>query len=190
VATAQDKFKDLVDVRLAPWLKQVGFRRRDATFRRQRGDAWQIVNFQRSQHSDSREVPFTINLGVALKLLHDDEPRWARRGWPLEYECDFRQRIGPLWKGEDHWWRVRPLRASARTASDVQRALEGPGLAWLDLHADPEAYLATAMTNLQSVEPINLTALATLARTIGTSANARAAEEELARWERGERIRA
>jgi hypothetical protein len=57
----------------------------------------------RDRYADAGDVPFTVNLGVGLSLLHK-EPPWAGRGWPLEYECDFRQRLGPLYKGDDHWW--------------------------------------------------------------------------------------
>lgn len=184
--TAQDKFKELLTGRLAPWFTEQGFKRRDSTFRREREGAWQIVNFQRSKYSDARVVRFTVNLGVALEVLHD-EPPWAGRGWPLEYECDFRQRLGPLYKGKDHWWRVRPRLPVGPTAKDVLKALEGRAIGWLDLHADPPRYLARSAGEPRSVTSFNLPSWVSLARKIGTAEDVRVAEEELNAWQRGER---
>jgi hypothetical protein len=141
MAGARDTFKDLLGDRIAPWLRDRGFKRRDATFRRERDAGWQVVNFQRSRFSDAGVVRFTVSLGVGLRLLHE-KPPWASRGWPLEYECDFRERLGPLHKGDDHWWRVRPMLPPGRVAKDVLRGLEDAGLSWLGLHATPDEYLS------------------------------------------------
>lgn len=186
MATAQDKFKALLADDFAPWLKQRGFKRRDGTFRRRQDEAWQIVNFQRDKYSHARRLRFTINLGTSLDVLHDD-PEWRSRGWPLEYECDFRQRIGQLHKGEDHWWTVRPLFRTARVRDDVLTALE-TALPWLDAHADPRALLTIAVENPSLVTAIGLPALVSLAKRLGDAEQVEAAEEELRRWQRGERL--
>jgi hypothetical protein len=186
MATAQAKFKELLAGDVASWLKASDFKRRDSTFRRRRDGAWQIVNFQRSQYSDASDVSFTVNLGVSLDVLHD-EPPWGSRGWPLEYECDFRQRIGALHTGEDHWWRVRPLRPTHRVVNDVLAALD-KGLVWLDLHADPQALLADAMRDPSKVSALNLGSFVALAREVGDEQHVEVAEAELRRWQRGERL--
>jgi hypothetical protein len=182
---AQDKFKELLADHFAPWLKERGFKRRDTTFRRRSDQSWQIVNFQRSQFSDAGDVPFTINLGVALDVLHDD-PSWRSRGWPLEYECDFRERIGRLQRGEDHWWHVRTLRPTRGIVKDVLAALE-IALPWLDAHAEPRSLLTAALRDPSRVEPLNLGSLAALAQKVGDESEVAAAEDELRRWQRGER---
>ena len=186
MATAQDKFKDLLDQHLTPWLKSHGFKRRDTTFRRRREEAWQIVNFQRSQWSDASELAFTINLGVALDVLHD-EPPWLQRGWPLEYECDFRERIGDLYKGEDHWWKVRPFWPTRGTTTDVVRSLQA-ALPWLDAHADPQALLSRSIANPRRVNALGLAALVSLAGKIGSPEDVATAEQELRRWQEGKRL--
>jgi hypothetical protein len=185
VATAQDKFKELLADDFAPWLKERGFKRRDTTFRRRQGETWQIINFQRSKYSDAGVVPFTINLGVSLDLLHDDPP-WRSRGWPLEYECDFRQRLGKLHKGKDHWWKVRPLRPTRRTVSDVLSALD-KSLPWLDAHTDPASFLAHALRDPSNVDGLNLGSLVAVAKKIGSTEAVDAAEAELRRWRQGKR---
>lgn len=147
---------------------------------------WQILNFQRSQFSDASDAPFTINLGVALDVLHD-EPSWRSRGWPLEYECDFRQRIGQLHKGEDHWWKVRPLRPTRGIVNDVLAALE-TALPWLDAHAEPRSCLTDALRDPSRVSALNLASVVALARKIGDEAQVEAAEAELRRWQHDERL--
>jgi hypothetical protein len=183
---AQDKFKELLADHFSPWLKERGFKRRDTTFRRRREQAWQILNFQRSKFSDASDVPFTINLGVALDLLHDD-PSWRPRGWPLEYECDFRERIGQLHKGEDHWWRIRARRPTRGIVKDVLVALE-TALPWLDAHAEPRSLLTDALREPLRVHALNLTSLLALAEKVGDETDVQAAEAELRRLQQGERL--
>ena len=164
--TAQDKFDGLMRDHFAPWLKERGFRRRDATFRRSVDDNWQIINRQRSRYSDAGHVSFTVNLGVALAVLQDDAPSWAARGWPLEYVCDF------------------PVRSVAK---DVIGTLERVGLPWLDLHSDGPGLLSHAFSDLSAVSALNLGSLVSLADAIGTPEQLRAAERELASWQAGGR---
>ena len=139
VPTAQDRFKEVLTERVAPWLKQHGFKRRDTTFRREQAGAWQIINFQRSQSSDAREVPFTVNLGVALDVLHE-EPSWGEAPMPLGTGATSANALGVLRTGEDTGEHP-PTSPNRTTTQDVLDALEQQGLAWLDLHADPRSYL-------------------------------------------------
>lgn len=186
MATAQDKFTAMLVGEVAPWLKPRGFRRRDGTFRRRQGGAWQIVNFQRNQYSTAALVRFTINLGVSLDVLNE-RPSWRSRGWPLEYECDFRERLGQLYKGQDHWWKVRPLMPMRATVKDVLSALE-VALPWLDAYADPRVVLSTATRDPSRVNAFGLESLVALAKAIGTEAEVDAAEAELQRLARGDRL--
>lgn len=179
MATAQEKFEKLLADDFAPWLKQRGFRRRHGSFRRRQDAAWQIVNFQRHRYAHSRMLRFTINLGVSLDVLHEDPP-WRSRGWPLEYECDFRARIGSLLVGEDRWWTVRALLPTRAISDDVMAGLE-MALPWLDARSDPRAVLTNAPRN-PTRETSGLAALVALARKIGDEAEIEAAEAELRRY--------
>jgi hypothetical protein len=185
MATAQDKFSALLADDFAPWLNKRGFKRRDFTFRRRQAQAWQIINFQRDKHSTANLVRFTINLGVSLDVLHED-PAWRSRGWPLEHQCDFRDRLGLLRSRQDHWWTVRPLFPTRRAVTDVLAALE-QALPWLDAHADPRALLTDAVRDPSSVNAFGLAPLVALAKTIGDDSEVDAVEAELRRWQRGER---
>jgi Domain of unknown function (DUF4304) len=181
--TAQDRFKELLADHVGPWLKERGFRRRAATFRRRQDEAWQIVAFQKSQFSDASDVSFTINLGVALDLL-DDDPSWRSRGWPLDHECDFRERIGVLHKGEDHWWSVPSRGPTDGIVADVLTALEA-ALPWLETHADARALLTDALRDPERVNAMNLASLVAVARKVGDEKDFKAAASELRRWQQG-----
>jgi hypothetical protein len=157
---------------------------RSSAMRRRHAEAWQIVNFQRDKYSNARLLRFTINLGVSLDVLHDD-PSWRSRGWPLQAECDFRRRIGHLHKGEDHWWRVRPLLPTRGTARDVLAALD-KALPWLDEWSDPRAVLTNALRGPPTAT-FGLGAVVELARKIGDPAQVEVAEAELRRWQAGDR---
>jgi hypothetical protein len=178
--TAQESFTGWLRDDLAPWMKERGFRRRDATFRRRRGEDWQIVNVQRSKWADSGDVPFTLNLGVALAVLRTDEPPWSRRGWPLEYECDFRARLSTIVRGDDHWWRIRARRRDRKVADEVRDQLEQAGLPWLELHVDQSRLLAELVADPSSVDHLNLGAFVALAEAIGAASDVETAKRELA----------
>ena len=123
---------------------------------------------------------------MSLDVLHND-PSWRSRGWPLDYECDFRERIGRLHQGEDHWWKVRPLHPTRGIVTDVVDALETV-LPWLEAYADPRRLLTDALRDPSRVNAFGLAALVALAKTIGDEADVEAAQAELRRWERGERL--
>jgi hypothetical protein len=166
--TAQEKFRALVRDDFDPWLKQQGFSRKDATFRRRVDGSWQIVNFQRNRYSNARRLTFTVNLGVALAVVHRDDSDWAARGWPLEHECDLRDRLGMLVSGKDRWWSVRALLPVRSVAKRVIGDLERVGLPWLSLHSDGHRLLAHAVADPSAVSPMNLGSLVSLAEAIGT----------------------
>jgi hypothetical protein len=183
-ATAKEKVDDLLKEWIAPWMKEREFRRTRGTFRRERDGAWQIANFQRSQYSDASNVPFIVSLGVGFAALHEDDPEWARRGWPLEPECDFRQRVGVLVEGEDHRWKVTPSTLTEPLAGEILERMDTVGLPWLDLHSSPEEYLAHAVADPAGVKALNLNAFVALAKRFGDADQVEVAERELSRWHR------
>ena len=184
-ATVQERFRALLDEHLGPWLRDEGFHRRDATFRRHRGGAWQIVAVHHGRTSGARALRITVSLGVGLAALHDDPP-WAERGWPLDHECDFRTRLGHLVTGRDHRWLVRPVTSFAGAEQSVRHALETAGLPWLELHSDPQRLLAHALANPAAIDSVNIEAFVRLARRFGTPAQAGVVERERARFRAGQ----
>jgi hypothetical protein len=185
--TAPDKFTKWLGEELLPWFEERDFRLKDTTFRRRRGDDWQIVNVQRDKYSNARVVPFTVNLGVALTVLRGGEPLWGPRGWPLEYECDFRARLGEIAYGEDAWWRIRSYWPARRVTRQVLGGLEDVGLPWLDLHVDERRLLSELVADPSAVGIMNLGAFVSLAEAIGTDTEVAVARRERDAFKAGER---
>jgi hypothetical protein len=167
--SALDDFDVVVGDVVAPALREWGFRRRRTTFRRRSGEAWQIVNLQKSKWSARERVEFTVNLGVALDALAGDPPAWASRGWPLEYECHFRMRLAALGEADDRWESLGRWRDSRRrTARRVLDGLSERGVPWLDLYSDPAlllAHIADEPERLELFDPSSLVELAAIRET-------------------------
>jgi hypothetical protein len=105
----------------------------------------------------------------------------------LEYECDFRERIGQLHRGEDHWWNVRPPQPTRGIVTDVLVALE-TALPWLDAYSDLRFLLTEALPKPSTVNGFGLAALVALAKKTGAEAEVEAAQAELRRLQRGDRL--
>ena len=77
--------KKQIEDLIKPYLKQIGFKKKGATWHRLKSDFIQVINIQGSQWSKI----FFINLGVYLKELGNEET-------PVEYKCHIRQRLDSL----------------------------------------------------------------------------------------------
>ncbi len=112
---------------LAPALKQHGFKKSGATWRKESGEGIRVLNLQGSQWGPS----FYINLGVYFRALGDDDK-------PTEYHCHVRTRLCELVPDRD---RLNSLLDFGQTVLDDVRARElealvaNHGLPWLDIVA-------------------------------------------------------
>ena len=77
--------KKQIENLIKPHLKQIGFRKKGATWYREKLNFIQVVNVQGSQWSKI----FFINLGIYLKDLGGEET-------PPEYKCHIRKRLDSL----------------------------------------------------------------------------------------------
>ena len=115
-------------------LKAAGFRRSGRTWRRQMGDAVQVVHVQASRYNAGRDGEFVLNAGVYFPALA------ARLGLFLptdtlgEGDCQVRTR--PMPPGRN-WWKVRAA-SGAQPEPDGGRVL-GALFSWLDRRADRQA---------------------------------------------------
>ena len=177
--TAQDDFDALVRESVAPALREYGFKRSKATFHRRVEGAWQVINFQKNKWSRREHVLFTVNLGTAIDALADDPPAWSTRGWPLEYECHFRQRVSAL-SGGQAWeslgrWRDLRGRVRGRVIGDIK----SHGLPWLDLYSNPQTLLAELVRAPESLRAYDPRPIVALANLCGTADEQRAARRAL-----------
>ena len=180
---------DIISRAVQPLLKQQGFKKAGATFRRAAGDCIQVLNVQSSRWNSPEAATFTINVGVFFPAVHSladgllGPP--SLRGGPAEYNCTVRKRIGSLIPPTtDLWWTVRPGESTDRVVEEVRAAVRDVALPWLDRASNPtnarnEAQPVAAML-LSVVQGDLETARALAAKLkVGTAAYAWAREHEL-----------
>lgn len=103
-----DNFKEIIK-RIAPFLKEKGYRKKGNTFFINPDKNYGIINFQKSQDSNKDEVKFTINFGVYSDLLgkvvdfdYDDSEV------PDVWACQWQVRIGDFMPNRpDFWWKIK-----------------------------------------------------------------------------------
>ena len=102
-----EKFNQSVSKGLTPLLKQHGFVRSGLNFRREGNETIALITIQKSQRSSQNHILFTINLGVASRLLirfylgENDVTKLSLDG------CHWRTRLGLLTAAEeDVWWSI------------------------------------------------------------------------------------
>jgi hypothetical protein len=103
-----EAFKELTK-RSGVLLRGREFKGSGQNFRRDLGEVWQVVNFQKSRWRDrSTPVSFTINVGTHFPRV--PAQRWkevAELGKLPESLTDFRLRVGHLLpERRDTWWEV------------------------------------------------------------------------------------
>ncbi len=84
-------------------LKPIGFQKKERTVNREiEKGIFQVVNFQKSKDSDR----FTVNIGVCAAALYQFHHSYSKKDFYLESDCQLRQRLGVLVKGDDYWWTI------------------------------------------------------------------------------------
>jgi hypothetical protein len=109
---------------LKPCLKEIGFKKKGATWHRANSDFIQVVNIQGSQWSKI----FYINLGVYLKQLGDEQT-------PVEYKCHIRTRLSQLVPDLNRLNELCDIHSSdfeGFDRSELQDLLINYGVSWLD----------------------------------------------------------
>ena len=109
---------------LAPALKQRGFKKSGATWRKESSEAIGVLNLQGSQWGPS----FYINLGVYFHALGD-------RDQPTEYHCHVRTRLCELVPDRERLNALldfeKPVQENVRV-QELETLVVDHGLPWLD----------------------------------------------------------
>ena len=111
--TVQDEFKLLMKERIAPKLRELGFKGSGQNFNLPSESHWALIGFQKSMFSDSQELKFTINIFVVGKNEWDTA-RSERSYFPAKpspttkWGIGWERRIGFLLPEKcDHWWSMK-----------------------------------------------------------------------------------
>jgi hypothetical protein len=151
---AKSKFAiklDAIQKDVYDYLKPVGFRQRGRTFNRRFDNGLvHVINFQMGRYPvNFVEIPrykpdvygmFTVNLGVFIPEIDAVVMNRERPGFILEYDCEIKDRLGPLIPpGRDVWW---DLIADEETLSaEILTLLKQYGLPYLDRFSSREAII-------------------------------------------------
>lgn len=70
---AQEKRIEFIKFHLKPFLKNRGFKNSNQTWWKDRGDFYNVINFQNYSWNTKDKVDFRLNLGIALKATVKDK---------------------------------------------------------------------------------------------------------------------
>lgn len=132
----------LISESVAPMLKAQGFKKKAQRFWRNRGDAIQLVEFDRGKYNVDATGKFGISVGVfypaVWKMVCELRPGWGTE-FSVEYppiqncllsECLSPPDIKPL----DQYWDIDATRDNRELVNAVNSVIEMKGLVWLTSH--------------------------------------------------------
>jgi Domain of unknown function (DUF4304) len=111
--TAQETYGELLKTRVAPALRELGFKGSGQNYGLPSDDFWALLGFQKSTSSDAGRVRFTANVLVVSRAdwdaVREERPHLPKRPTATTFWGTFvwQKRIGALLPGgEDLWWEV------------------------------------------------------------------------------------
>lgn len=129
-------FREVMRAELAPALRALAFRGGPATYARDAGDVWVLVNLQSARAfpfgmGEPGVLSFTANLGVASKrILEAQGTRPTKR--PERRDWHYDNRIGMfLAPPFDKWWAIEPAMSRPQVQAvvlDFRKCLVDQGL--------------------------------------------------------------
>lgn len=138
MASAQEKFAELLRNHLGPALRSIGFKGSGQEFVRPDDNLWIMIGIQRSAFSDLSELRFTVQLTVIhkrkwadLRAAHPGQPGFRDRPYPTRFYGQglWQWRLGRLFPTpEDKWWIVTPDSDASVVAEDVVAAIRTYGV--------------------------------------------------------------
>ncbi|MER7763911.1 DUF4304 domain-containing protein [Streptomyces sp. NPDC097619] len=140
-------FDGMLKGRIAPRLRELGFKGSGAVYLLPDEELWVQLGFQKARGNTADEQRATVNLSVVPKAewerVREWYPRFPARPKPgTEYVGSPRspERIGQVMPGEqgDHWWSFRSddPAGGERAAEELLAAIVEHGLPWLRAEAD------------------------------------------------------
>ncbi len=185
MVSARELYDEMIRERVAPALREYGFRRRRNRFTRASGGGWQMIDFQASQFGSRDDVRFTINLHVAYPELEAGGESWTQSRPPPASASHAQERIGMLLPDRlDLWWEVTAGTDAAGLSKETLELIEEVGLAWLEARRDLDRYLDLVRTDAgpqESLEGYELRRMQRLLDRVGRRQEAALVRDELER---------
>lgn len=134
----QKVYQDLMKTVFAPALRRAGLKGSAGRFELPSAICWAQLGFQKSAHSDSQSVRFTVNLSVIDRAQWDaailERPYYGKRPTPTVLYGQIQEsvRLGQLVTGgDDLWWHIHRGLDAASVGQVVRGALVDLGIPWL-----------------------------------------------------------
>lgn len=143
VVTAQQVLAAWLREKIAPALRDAGYKGSGQNFYCRLGRNWGLINFQRSQRDWAERATFTVNLGTSSAIVLEGRGEDPDRP-PIVWDGQWWERLGSLLGGRDRWWEIRDDADAGRLsdlATEVRTALADHGLPAIREHASDEAIL-------------------------------------------------
>lgn len=119
---------EMLGQHITPVLKKAGLARAGSTYFLNQEGNWGLIAFQRSARSTSREIVFTVNLGVASARLLAFEGSDASQRPRIE-KCHWQERLGFLMpEPRDRWWVLKEQTDVLALGKEILTAIETNGI--------------------------------------------------------------
>lgn len=116
-------FNEMISMVMSPSLKKWGYTKVRNSFYLPSEGNWGIIDFQKSQKSDSSQIKFTVNIGIASRRILNFLGFEEKNKKPNIWDSQFMVRLGHLLpENSDIWWTI-----------DQETTIEELGLFTVDL---------------------------------------------------------
>lgn len=137
--TAQALYAEVLKSSLSPGIRKLGFTGSGGRYMKPSETCWALLGLQKSAHSDSSEIRFTLNLLVVNRntwsKLQTEKHHFSAKPSPgiLYGSPVSTARIGSVMPdGEDIWWRLYPGSDVGAVVSAVIDSVRNHALPWFD----------------------------------------------------------
>ncbi|MEJ2120186.1 MAG: DUF4304 domain-containing protein [Alphaproteobacteria bacterium] len=156
------RLRGIVGSRVAPLLKNAGFKKARYVWNRTRGDFVDVIDLQIGRGGETGNEVFTLNAGVCV-------PEWVEMIWekPLakvvrETDCAVKGRISQIAAGfrkdvRDEWWTIESEADAVTVGDDLITAISDSVLPFLErISSISDVHnLLSNLSNWQSGFPLN-----------------------------------
>jgi hypothetical protein len=131
MVTAQETYREMMKMQVAPALRELGFKGSGQNYELPAPGHWAMLGFQKSVWSDASGLRFTVNVLVVSRAAWE-KARSERSYVPARPTANrlwgdfaWQKRIGALLPGgQDHWWEVKADSTTDDLAAEVVSAIE------------------------------------------------------------------
>ncbi len=117
-------------------LRNAGWSRAGKTLYIEKCNNWVLINFQKSQKSTSKNLLFTVNIGICSRRLAEFFTPEKVDVRPAVEDCHWRRRVGLLLPDHsDKWWSIDDRTPLGDLVEEIRSCLEQKAIPELERYA-------------------------------------------------------